>query len=154
MLYFTYGSNMNLQQMQERCPSARFVSVALLTDHKLAFTRKSIKRDCGVSDVVSERGRKVWGVVYEISDLDLGKLDAWEGYRPPREKNAYWRRECLILQDGNDKRPLTVSTYFGDPQSNPPPPNADYKQLIVSGARHWHLPEDYVCDLEAIEVRG
>jgi hypothetical protein len=53
-----------------------------------------------------------------------------------------------------NRRPLTVSTYFGDPQSNPPRPNAEYRQLIVSGARHWHLPDDYMRDLEAIEVSG
>jgi hypothetical protein len=41
MLYFAYGSNMNWQQMQDRCPSARFFGVALLPDHKLAFTRES-----------------------------------------------------------------------------------------------------------------
>jgi hypothetical protein len=154
MLYFAYGSNMNWQQMRGRCPSARFVGVALLADHKLAFTRKSVNRGCGVADAVRERGRKIWGVVYKIADLDVGKLDMSEGYRPGREKNSYWRRECLVLLNGDEQRPLTACSYFGDPQPNPPPPNSEYKQLIVSGARHRHLPEDYVRDLEAIEVSG
>lgn len=154
MLYFAYGSNMNWRQMRERCPSTRFVGVALLADHKLAFTRKSVNRGCGVADAVREEGRKIWGVVYEIDDLDVGKLDLSEGYRPGREKNSYWRRECLVLHDGDEQRPLTVSSYFGDPQGNPPLPNSEYRQLIVSGARHWHFPEEYVRDLEAIEVSG
>jgi hypothetical protein len=154
MLYFAYGSNMNWQQMQERCPSACFAGVALLADHKLAFTRKSVKRGCGVADAVREDGRKIWGVVYEIDDLDVGKLDLSEGYRPNREKNSYWRRECLVLLDGDEQRPLTASSYFGDPQPAPPLPNREYKRLIISGARHWHLPEEYVRDLEAIEVSG
>ena len=154
MLYFAYGSNMNWQQMQERCPSARFVGIALLADHKLAFTRQSDRRGCGVADAVLERDRKIWGTVYEIGNLDVGKLDVSEGYRPGREKNSYWRRECLVLLDGAEQRPLTAYSYFGDPQSNPPLPNAEYKQLIVSGARHWHLPDEYVRDLEAIEVSG
>jgi gamma-glutamylcyclotransferase len=154
MLYFAYGSNLNWQQMQGRCPSARFVGVALFADHKLAFTRESVNRGCGVADAVRERGWKIWGVVYEIDDLDVGKLDVSEGYRPGREKNSYWRRECLVLLDGDEQRPLTVCSYFGDSQSNPPLPNSEYKQLIVSGARHWRLPEEYVRDLEAIEVAG
>jgi len=154
MLYFAYGSNMNWQQMQDRCPSARFASVALLADYKLAFTRQSVKRGCGVADAVREDGRKIWGVVYEIDVLDIGKLDLSEGYRPGRTKNSYWRRECLVLLNGDEQRPSTVCSYFGDPQSNPPLPNSEYKRLIVSGARHWHLPEDYVRDLEAIEVSG
>lgn len=154
MLYFAYGSNMNWQQMRERCSSARFVGIAFLPDHKLAFTRKSVKRGCGVADAVGEDGRKIWGAVYEIDDLDVGKLDVSEGYRPGREKNSYWRRECLVLLDGDQQRPLTASSYFGDPQLDPPLPNGEYKQMIVSGARHWHLPEEYVRDLEAIEVSG
>jgi gamma-glutamylcyclotransferase (GGCT)/AIG2-like uncharacterized protein YtfP len=127
MLYFGYGSKMNWRQIEERCPSARFGSAALLPDYNLAFTRKSVSVGCGVADAVPERGRKLWGVVYEISDLDIEKLDASEGYSPGREKNAYRRRECPVLQDRDD---------------------AEYKQLIGSRARHWHLPKAYVCDLE------
>jgi hypothetical protein len=138
--------------MQERCPSAHFVGVALLADHTLAFTRKSETRGCGVADAVHERGRKLWGVVYELCDFDVGKLDCSEGYSPGREKNSYWRRHCLVLLDGDAKRPLKLFSYFGDPQPNPPLPNRDYKNLIISGARHWRLPEEYVRDLEAIEV--
>ena len=154
MLYFAYGSNMNWQQMQNRCPSARFVGVAMLPDHTIAFTRESVTRGCGVADAVSEHGEEVWGVVYEICDPDVAGLDNSEGYKPGREQNSYWRRKCLVLKDGHERRPLAVSAYFGDPQPNPPPPNAKYKELILSGARHWHLPEEYVRDLEAIKVSG
>jgi len=154
VLYFAYGSNMNWKQMRERCPSSRFVGIAVLRDHKLAFTRESDDRSCGVADVVAENGTQVWGVVYEIADLDVGKLDASEGFRPGRDKNSYYRRECLVFLDGEDQRPLTVSAYFGDPQPNPPLPNAEYKNLILAGAKHWHLPEDYIRELEQIEVSG
>jgi putative DNA methylase len=96
MLYFAYGSNMNWRQIMERCPPVRFVGIALLPDHKLAFTRKSTKRGCGVADAMPEHDQKMWGVVYEINDLDVGKLDASEGYRPGRLKNSYFRRECMV----------------------------------------------------------
>jgi len=54
MLYFAYGSNLDFAQMRDRCPSALFVAIAKLPDHRLAFTRKSIKRACGVADAVPE----------------------------------------------------------------------------------------------------
>ena len=100
MLYFAYGSNMNWLQMQDRCPSARFLCRAVLPDYKLAFTRKSIKRGCGVADVVPAPGQTAWGVVYEISNLDVENLDRSEGYRPGRERNSYWRRESLYCSRG------------------------------------------------------
>ncbi len=154
MFYFAYGSNMDWAQIRERCPSARFVGVAALPDYRLAFTRRSIKRECGVADAVCDEGQRLWGVVYEISDLAIGKLDKSEGYRPGRKRNSYWRRECMVFLDGDEQGPLTGWTYFADPQTNPPPPNQAYKNLIISGARHWHLPEEYIEELEHIQVRG
>ena len=151
-LYFAYGSNLNWKQMKQRCPSARFLCIAFLPDYKLAFTRRSIQRGCGVADVVHESGYGIWGVVYEMSEIDVGKLDACEGYRPGRQKNSYYRRECEVLQDGHPQQPKTVFTYFGRSQRCPPLPNAAYKELIVSGARYWKLPESYVRELEAISV--
>jgi hypothetical protein len=138
--------------MKQRCPSSRFVDIALLHDHKLAFTRRSVTRGCGVADLVKHPGGLVWGVVYEVSDLELGQLDKSEGYRPGRGKNSYWRRECMVLRDGDEARPLTVSTYFGEPEESPPPPSQTYKDLILTGARYWHLPVDYLERLERIEV--
>lgn len=154
MLYFAYGSNMDCSQMRERCPSAQFVCVAQLKDHRLAFTRKSVKRGCGVSDVIPDRGHDVWGVVYEIDDGDLGRLDKCEGFVPGRrrEDNAYFREERHVYRDGNGDDPLAVLIYFAIQQPNPPLPNDNYKRLIVVGARHWHLPEDYIRQLEQIEV--
>lgn len=154
MLYFAYGSNMNWMQMRERCPSVRFVGVAALADHRLAFTRESVNRGCGVADAVREAGRRVWGVVYQVSDHDLGRLDQLEGYRPARERNSYWRRECMVFLDGDDEQPLTAVSYFAEPQANAPLPSRDYKDLILAGAQHWHLPADYVAELEGIEVAG
>ena len=97
---------------------------------------------------------QVWGVVYEIADIDIRQLDTKEGYKPGRDKNAYCRRECLVFLEGDEERPLTVCTYFACRQPNPPLPNAEYKGLIVTGARYWHLPEEYIHELETIEVDG
>jgi cation transport regulator ChaC len=154
MLYFAYGSNMNWQQMLERCPSACFIGIATLPNHKLAFTRKSDNRRCGVADAVFEQGQVLWGVVYEITAPDIEKLDSSEGYREGRNKNSYLRRECKVWLDGIGLQPLSVFIYFADRQPNPPLPSIDYKTLLLSGARHWHLPNEYVRGLEAIKVSG
>ena len=141
--------------MKERCPSASFVGGAMLPDHRLAFSRKSKKRQCGVADVVAAASCQVWGVVFEISDLDLRSLDKSEGYRPGRlANNSYVRRECRVLLDGDDNRSLTVSTYFAEREATPPAPNQAYMRQILAGARYWHLPAAYISDLERIEVRG
>lgn len=155
-LTFAYGSNMNPRQMAERCPSATFVCVAELPGRRLDFTRKSERRGCGVADAVVDDGSRVMGVVFEISDADLFRLDASEGYRVKRMKNSYIREECVVLEAGDKpngkKMHLLCWTYFGEPQENPPLPNQEYKDLIVSGAKAWGLPAEYVKQLEGIET--
>ncbi len=152
MLYFAYGSNMDWKQMKDRCPSAQYIANAILRDHKLAFTRESKRRGCGVADVVPESGHNVWGVVYKICEQELGSLDKAEGYCPWRENNAYWRRECIVYIDNEAQKPKTVSAYFAEREDDPPLPNKEYKILILKGARYWNLPEKYVHELEQIKV--
>ena len=152
MFYFAYGSNMDWDQINERCPSARFLGIAELRDHRFAITRRSLKRRCGVCDAVSDNGKAVWGAVFEIDDADVGRLDDAEGYRPGRATNSYWRKECHVFINGDSKQPMTVVTYFGDPQDNPPPPNSKYKNQLLSGARRWQLPVVYIKQLESIVV--
>ena len=57
-----------------------------------------------------------------------------------------------MYRDGNKDGPLAVQVYFANKQEEPPLPNAEYKRLIVDGAMFWHLPEDYIGELEKIEV--
>ena len=82
MYYFAYGSNMNWEQMQRRCPSTRFVSVASLKDYRFAIARHSRLRNCGTANIFPDSGSEVWGIVYDISEPDLIILDSFEdGYR-------------------------------------------------------------------------
>jgi len=154
MLYFAYGSNLEWAQMKQRCPLARFVCRAKLPEHRLAFTLKSVSRDCGVADVLPDQTKSVWGVVYELPDNELKNLDKREGYRPgrPYEKNQYSRQDHYIWPDGDAKRPLLVALYLGHPQLDPPLPSDDYKRLIVDGAKHWNLPVEYIHELESIQT--
>ena len=154
MLYFAYGSNMNWQQMKERCPSARFIGIGVLRNHKLGFTRKSVHRGCGVADAVLTEGHALWGAMYKISTPDIEKLDRSEGYAPGRNKNSYTRRECQVLLSGDEQQPVLAFTYFAERQPGPPLPSTEYRNLILSGAQHWRLPNEYIRKLKAIEVSG
>jgi len=142
--YFAYGSNMDWQQMQRRCPSAKFVCVGRLPDYRFAIARHSRLRDCGTATILAQRGNEVWGIVYEVSDDDLRALDAFEdGYR----------REILSVTALNDgDAPFQALVYIAEKEENVPLPNAVYKRHILDGARHWQLPAPYCAMLEAIQV--
>jgi gamma-glutamylcyclotransferase (GGCT)/AIG2-like uncharacterized protein YtfP len=143
MLYFAYRSNMHWGQMQQRCASARFIAVARLREHRLAITRKSRRRLCGTADVVPETGSEVWGILYDIDDGDLTLLDDFEdGYR----------REKLAVRLAADDQSVDAWIYIAEKEACAPLPNALYKRLMLEGAKHWGLPENYLAYLEAIEA--
>ena len=126
MYYFAYGSNMNWPQMQRRCPSARFVCIARLIDYQFGITRHSRLRDCGTANVIPAPGKEVWGIIYDVNDDELLLLDSFEdGYR----------RETLVVRS-DAGQPLTALVYIAELERNVPLPNAEYKQLIVEGAKH------------------
>ena len=138
MLYFAYGSNLDWEQMKKRCPSARFLCVARLAGHKLAFTRLSDRRQCGTADVVQARGSDVWGVVYRLDECDFGPLDEYEGCVLGRANNAYDRIEAQVLQNGDEARGTTAWIYVVNAKSEREHvPNVEYKRLMTDGARHW-----------------
>jgi len=152
MLYFAYGSNLDWEEMKKRVPSSIFYGKAKLENYRLDFTRKSTNRSCGVADII-EDNKDVWGVIYQFDEEDLGKLDKCEGYNPNRVKNAYRRIEKMVYLEGKKDQPMTVYTYeVIDKEFGKYKPNKDYKNFIVTGAKFWKLPEEYIDFLEDIEI--
>jgi gamma-glutamylcyclotransferase (GGCT)/AIG2-like uncharacterized protein YtfP len=155
MLYFAYGSNLDWEKMKKTVPSSIFYGKVKLENYRLDFTRESINWGCGVADIVKDENKCVWGVIYQFNKKDLKKLDESEGYIPNREKgqNAYVRIEKKVYLEGEKDQPITVHTYeVFDKKFDKHKPNKEYKYLIVSGAKHWKLPEDYISFLENIET--
>lgn len=152
-LYFAYGSNLALRQMQRRCPAAQRVGIGMLTNHALAFTRFSQKRRCGVADVLPHPSQEVWGVLFEVNATDLRSLDASEGFHGTGQVNAYDRIEVTVLQDGDPAQPVRAELYVVQEKSPEVlHPNREYLTLLVDGATENGLPESYCTMLRQLEV--
>ncbi|HMH47309.1 MAG TPA: gamma-glutamylcyclotransferase family protein [Solirubrobacteraceae bacterium] len=77
--YFAYGSNMAESVMAAHCPGHRYIGLADLPEHRLAFTRRSVRTLTGVADIVRADGQSVWGALYELDESDLRAIDRKEG---------------------------------------------------------------------------
>lgn len=146
MYYFAYGSNMNWPQMQRRCPSSKFVTIAKLPDYEFGITRHSRLRDCGTANIYPVAGKEVWGAVYDVSDADLIIMDGFE--------DGYHREILSVYAPGNSRPALQVLVYIADIENNVPLPNQEYKRLILEGAHHWNIPSSYIAILETIQTGG
>jgi gamma-glutamylcyclotransferase (GGCT)/AIG2-like uncharacterized protein YtfP len=146
VFYFAYGSNLNWPQMQRRCPSSKFVTIARLPGYEFGITRHSRLRDCGTANVYPVIGKEVWGAVYDVSDTDLLIMDGFE--------DGYHREIFSVYAPGDRRQALQALVYVAAKESDVPPPNPEYKRLILEGAHHWNIPSSYIVMLEAIQTVG
>ena len=75
MLYFAYGSNLNIFQMQRRCKDSKFLKRIKLKDFRLTFRSRY-----RAADIEPKKNSIVPGALFEISKSDEKKLDLYEDY--------------------------------------------------------------------------
>lgn len=74
ILYFAYGSNINLEQMEHRCPDAQIVGPVTLENYELQF------RGHGFATVAPKEGSVVHGLLWKLPPVSEQTLDRYEGY--------------------------------------------------------------------------
>ena len=139
-LYLAYGSNMLTARLQHRCPSARAIGTAVVSDHMLEFTKPSHDQS-GKATLVSAGSRKLRtpGVVFEIEKTDLPKLDKAEG-----AGKGYDRHDAFKVQLAGTDNLVTVSTYLAAETRSHLRPFDWYLALVIAGAHEhgldaWHI---------------
>ncbi len=85
MLYFAYGSNLNLFQMKRRCKDSVFIKKYELKGYRLNFRSKY-----RAADIEKSKNSLVPGALFEISKSDEKKLDVYEDY-PILYKKLYFK---------------------------------------------------------------
>lgn len=76
-LYIAYGSNLNLNQMKYRCPTAKVMGASELKDYELVFRGS---RDNAVATIEPCEGGRVPILLWSIKPEDEKALDRYEGY--------------------------------------------------------------------------
>ena len=126
-LYFAYGSNLNLGQMQRRCPAATPLDKLYLPDAKLVFR--------GVADVVFEEGSTAPGGIWRLTPACEAALDRYEGWRP--DQSGMYRKEYVEVEglpDGETEIMIYVMNSEGIY-----PPSDGYYRGIVQGYKDFGL---------------
>jgi gamma-glutamylcyclotransferase (GGCT)/AIG2-like uncharacterized protein YtfP len=134
VLYFAYGSNMASAQIG---PGPGFVRAARLDGYRLALTRRSIRWQAGVLDIVPAAGSEVWGALYELAEDELERIDAKEG-----AGFAYQRIEVKL----GDEHAVAYEVIHKEPRDVPPAP--EYASLVLAGARERGLPDHWLRELQ------
>lgn len=141
--YLAYGSNLNLRQMESRCPDAELIGYTFLQDMRLIF------RGSGSGYYLSiERstGSQVPCGVFIISNTDERRLDAYEGY--PR----FYRKGCydnlqLYTMDGQLIMGNLSAIAYMLPRTAPAGfPSKAYVNTCMEGYDNFKFDEKYLTD--------
>ena len=71
-LYIAYGSNINLEQMAQRCPHSKVIGTSEIKDFELEFR--------GVATIVPNKGASVPVLIWELDERDFTNLNRYEVY--------------------------------------------------------------------------
>lgn len=146
MKYFAYGSNMKLTQMKLRCPEVNRIGNGRLIGYQICFPRRSSSRQGkGVASICEKASAEVEGVVFELTNSDLNRLDEYEGV----PKN-YTRKSVMVRM--NDGEEIVAETYVANIMEGAPfKPSKAYMSTIIEGAIENKLSEHYIEKLREIE---
>ena len=132
-LYFAYGSNINEEQMAQRCPQALFQGKATLPDYRYMINQR------GVATVVPHPGSTVTGILWTLTPEDENTMDRYEGVP------VYYTRHFLDVVQDNTVR--TALVYLAE-ETRTGSPRPGYQTKIVEKAREQGFDPAYVKELE------
>ena len=124
--YIAYGSNLNVQQMRYRCPDARIVGTSVIPDYQLLF--KGSKTGSYLT-IEKKKGGSVPVAVWEVSERDELRLDAYEGC-----PNFYYKTDMQLTVG---KKKLDAFVYIMHEERELGIPSSVYVRTCVAGYRYF-----------------
>ena len=122
-LYIAYGSNLNLDQMKHRCPTAEVVGAAKLKNWRLRFRGEN---HSAVATIEREKGFKVPVLVWQIEPQDELALDRYEGW-----PHLYRKKTLRVTVNG--RRAYAMVYIMNEAQHPYGTPSTGYLTTIRDG---------------------
>ena len=124
-LYFAYGSNLWLKQMEKRCFAMPF-KVAKLYDHEFHYRRY-------YASVKENKGKSVWGALYIMDRFDIIAMNKYEGF-----PHMYYKKMITVFDEYG--RSYEAFTYVADEVYSETGTFKSYFDKLKSGYIDWGLP--------------
>ncbi len=120
--YLAYGSNLNLEQMANRCPTAKMAGAATLENYQLLFRGGHAN---AVATIEPQKGGSVPVMLWDITPADEVALDRYEGWP------FLYRKEkvCVTL----NKKRVTAMVYIMNEGRPLGTPSCYYYNIILQG---------------------
>lgn len=120
--YIAYGSNLNLPQMKQRCPSAKVVGTSEIEGYELLFRGS---KTGAYATIEPCEGSKVPVLIWSVKPADELALDRYEGY--PR----FYGKEAMNLEVADQQ--VSAFVYVMTDGLQPGVPSEYYLKTIEDG---------------------
>jgi len=121
-LYVAYGSNLHIEQMARRCPTARVYARGSLKDYRLVYRGSKTGSYASVEPC---KGSSVPVAVWEITKSDEASLDRYEGYP------TFYYKDTVKVKTGRGV--LEGMIYIISPTAEPGRPSSYYVDVVRTG---------------------
>lgn len=145
-LYAAYGSNMDPEQMLERCPHSPAAGTGWLHGWRLTFGGEDLGWDGALPMVVPDPEGEVFVALYDVSPQDMRTLDYWESADTGLYNKIRLRISTL---DGDVLAIVYILDGFEGGL-----PSARTLGLIADAAQAAGAPDEYVAELRSRPCRS
>jgi len=136
--YYAYGSNMSEKRMIDRGLTPLNKQVGYLEGFKFIINKKSFKNpSMGFANVVPDDNSEVEGILYEVYEKDLKKLDRFEGF-PKHYGKEYLN---IRLSDGSYVKAVVYIANLNWTSPTVLKTTNEYKNYILEGRQY--ISEQY-----------
>lgn len=132
--YIAYGSNLNIEQMKRRCPTASIYGTGFLNDWTLEFRSM---HGPAFATIESGSGHQIPVAVWNIDKRAEMALDIYEGY-----PHHYFKKNIEVAMSTGET--LTAMVYIMNKKSFPGLPSDNYINIISQGYLDNHLDVNYL----------
>jgi len=149
--YIAYGSNLNINQMKRRCPTARVIGTGFIEDYELLF--KGSKTG-GYLTIEKAEGKSLPVAIWKVTELDEQALDRYEGY-----PTFYYKADVEIdikgIKTGKEYRKKAF-VYIMHEDRDVGMPSKYYVMTCLEGYKTFGFSPKYLEDaiLKSMEVNN
>jgi AIG2 family protein len=145
-LYAAYGTNIDPDQMLERCPASPSRGPGWLIGWRLTFGGEDVGWEGALATVVEEPASTVYVMLYDVTRYDAERLDQWEG----SDLGLYTKIRVRVSTLEGD---VLAWTYVLDAYEGGRP-SARLLGLMAEAAQKAGAPDDYVRDILTRPSKG
>ena len=134
-IYIAYGSNLNTDQMKQRCPDSEILGTGYIDDYELLFKQIGIDRGSFLT-IEKKKGAKVPVTLYSISEDDEKSLDKCEEY-----PTTYYKKDMVIPYTDNNgvEKETNAFTYIMHENKPLGDPSKEYVKRVLDGYKTFNF---------------